>query len=110
VGRRTGPFDIKYCIGCGEKTPAGKITPANFELARKFGVRCEDCRRAYRVSIAERKRTVKLHRQQAAEFRARFEAEPYQSDLMVIDGDSASPTGCNDQLGRAPAHRRGRGC
>jgi hypothetical protein len=111
-------YSVSECAGgCGTRPAKGTITDLNREWATAHGWRCEPCRRERRASISERKKTVAAHkRQQAritaeAEFRARFDAEAYQSDLMVLPDDSGSPMGgCADQLGRHPAHIRSRGC
>jgi hypothetical protein len=106
-------YSVTVCAGgCGTRPAQGTINDLNREWLTAHGWRCPDCNKSRRAGIAERKRTVKLHHEKAAEFKARFMEEfnaPYQSDHTVLPEDGDSPTGCTDQLGRAPAYRRGRG-
>ena len=125
MGRKTAPFSVAHCRRCGEKIAKGIVTPANTEYAIKFGVRCPDCWRWYRKSLASRKATVLRNKAAASEFRAKFmeayKEEPFQADHTLLPPDSDSPMGAIDQLGRdegstlcasgrAPAWRRARGC
>lgn len=106
-------YDISRCDGCGEKPPRGAITDLNRAYATAHGWRCPDCARLKRASLARRKATIRRHRTEAAEFRARFEAEPYQNELMILPAAGPLPeeiieTSPGRYALRPPAHRRAR--
>jgi hypothetical protein len=119
-------YDVTVCAGgCGTRPAKGIINDLNRAWVVAHGWRCEEHRRERRASIAERKRTVAAHRRQQARIAseglppgvreiapskfvlpALLDDPAFQSDFSVV-GDG--PVSSDDQLGRAPAYRRGRG-